>query len=90
VDLGEQDGGVGAAVVPPLVQVSGVRVDDAVAVGVGQQLAHVSGVGEAAYGLRVQAEPPTDLGAGDVLDQQLLDLAIAFPGAGDEPDFFDR
>ena len=49
VDLGGQDPGVGATVVPPLVQVSGVRVDDAVAVGVGLQLTYVSGVGEAAH-----------------------------------------
>jgi hypothetical protein len=81
-DLDEQHSRVHTAVVPPLVEVRRVRVDEGVAAGVGQQLVDTCGIGEAAHRLRVQAQPATDVGAGGSIGEQLLDLGVAFPGAG--------
>jgi hypothetical protein len=75
--LGVQRHGIGAALVPPLVQMVLLRVEQAVAAGVGQQRLDILGIGEAAHGLRVQAEAAADFGPADTVGQQLLDLGVA-------------
>jgi hypothetical protein len=62
LEFGVQDGDVSAALVPPLVQVGLVRVEESVAVeGLGDQVLGAGGLGEAAHGRAVQAQPPRDL-----------------------------
>ncbi|RSM59914.1 hypothetical protein DMB66_26160 [Actinoplanes sp. ATCC 53533] len=82
-DLGQQLGSAGDPVLAALLQIALVPVEDAVAggaVGSEQQIG-VGGLGIAAHGLGVQAEP-----AGDDVDAQSLlvqgvDLSVSGPGA---------
>jgi hypothetical protein len=80
-----QNCGVGAALVPALVQVWPVRVNDGVAsAGVDEELVDAGGVGESAHRVRVQLQLPGDASTRDPSPQQVLDGGVALPGANRE------
>ena len=80
-----QDGGVGDAVVPPLVDVRLERVEDAgPAGGLDQQFFNAGGTGELVRGLAVQLQPAADLADRQALGEQGLHRGMPFPVAGDQ------
>ncbi|WP_436502266.1 hypothetical protein [Actinokineospora sp. HUAS TT18] len=84
-DLAEELGGVAVPVVPPLVQVFDVRVDEMGALlGLGDQLVDGGGVGELADGGGVQIELTSDRGLGPALADQVPNRGVVLAHPADD------
>jgi hypothetical protein len=83
-DLGVQQGAVGAALVPALLQVGGEMVLTAGArARADDHLAGGGGAGELADGVPRQAQHLGDLGVVLALREQVMDRGVAFPAAAE-------